>query len=295
MRARDLEHPYHGVRRRLEPTRHVDDATPLAEDRARHDRVVRDAVAYLQVAPAGAFVAGRSAAAVWTLPCALDEDLCIGVFAPQRAARCRGIHGVALSPGLTTVRSHDGLRVTSPATTWAMLGGELSHRELVILGDANVRIPRDPHTRHLPDQQLATIAHLAAAASAPGRRHRPALMAALQDIRVGSMSALETDFRLLSADAGLPEPELDVEIRDARGILLGIGDVVHSAYRTIVEIEGDHHRTSRAQWQRDLEKHAAYVASGYELLRLGALQVRGRHPQGARLVRAVLERRGWTS
>lgn len=107
------------------------------------------------------------------------------------------------------------------------------------------------------------------------------------------MSALETDFRLLAQACGLPQPELDVEVRDAAGIRIGIGDLAYLQFRTIVEVEGDHHRTSRAQWQRDLEKHAAYAAAGYELTRLGASQVRGARASGAHVVEAVLLRRGW--
>ena len=38
----------------------------------------------------------------------------------------------------------EGLRVASPASCWAMLGGELSERDLVRLGDAIVCIPRGP-------------------------------------------------------------------------------------------------------------------------------------------------------
>ncbi len=294
LRAHDLEMPFRGVRRLSEPAAPPDDTHPLAEDRANHARVVRDARAYFQIASKGTFVAGRSAAAVWMLSCDPGDDLCIGVFAPQRAPRRPGIHGVALSRSLTTLRFWDGLPVTSPATTWAMLGGDLTHRELVILGDAIVRTPRDSLGRHIVGAQLATPQQLATAALAPGRRHRAALLAALADIRIGSMSALETDFRLLAAAEGLPEPALDVEIRNARGRLLGIADAAYPDHRTLVEVEGDQHRTSRAQWLRDLDKHAAYVAEGYELVRLGAAHIRPPHPRGAKIVRTVLTRQGWT-
>ncbi|MBN9175878.1 MAG: hypothetical protein J0I43_00695 [Microbacterium sp.] len=122
------------------------------------------------------------------------------------------------------------------------------------------------------------------------------LLRALECIRVGSMSPLETDFRLVTAAAGLPEPELDVEIRDERGVLLGIADARYEAYRVIVEVEGDHHRTSRAQWRRDIAKHAAYVRAGYEVVRLTAPDVRGAGgsaPTADLIVRVALERHGF--
>lgn len=293
LRARDLERPYHGARRTLAPLISIDESQPLTIDRANREGVLRDARAYFAVAPGHAFLAGRSAAIAWGAPIDPGEELCVGVLAPHRAPRRPGIRGLKLAPTLTRIREHDGMRLTSPASTWAELGGELSHRELVIVGDAFVCIPRDDRGWLRPDRQLATIEQLTAAAMAPGRRNRPALLAAIADIRVGSMSALESEYRMNAQDEGLPEPALNIEIRDAWGALIGIGDIVHVEFMTIVEIEGDQHRTSRRQWLRDLDKYAAYAERGYELVRLGAPQVRGRHARGPKIVRAVLQRRGW--
>lgn len=294
MRATDLEAPFHGVRRRLdiELEEGPPDDEPLARDRAARAAMVRDAEAFFAVAPAHTFLAGRSAAVAWSLPCDLDADLWVGVVAPARAPRRPNVRGVKVAEHLATIQGHDGFRVTDPSTTWAMLGGELTHRELVILGDAIVRVPRDARGRPQPGARLATIAELRAAA-APGRPHRGALVAALADIRVGSMSPLETDYRMLAAGEGLPEAVLDVEIRDAAGMLLGISDAVYPDFRTIVEVEGDHHRTSRAQWDRDIAKYAAYAAEGWEVARLTSDHVRGAQPKGAQIVASVLRRRGW--
>lgn len=291
MRARDLEAPYRGVRRRVAPTPAlVDDDNPLARDRAERIRVLRDAQAYVQIAPEHVFFVGRSAAVIWGLPCEHGAALHVGVQDPHRAPRRAGIRGANVAAHLVSLREHQGLRVSSPASTWAMLGGELAHRELVVLGDAIVRIPRDRHGRPEPEQQLATREQLAAAAACRGRRHRGRLLAALADIRVGSMSVLETDFRLGAQGAGLPEPRVDVEVRGAGGRLLGIADAVYEAQRTIVEVEGDHHRTSRAQWERDLQKHAAYLAAGWQVVRLTGTHIRtGRAPA---MVAAVLRHGG---
>ncbi|RKS93642.1 hypothetical protein DEU37_1059 [Microbacterium sp. AG790] len=294
LRSRDLERPFHGVRRRGRPLP-ADASTVGAAEHSRRGRaiVLSDAAACLAVAPAHAFLAGRSAAVAWDLPCDPGDQLCVGVLAPHRAPRRPGVRGVKLSPTLASVVMCSGIRATSPATTWAYLADTVSFRDLVRIGDAIVRIPRDERARRLPGQQLATPAELLAAAQAPGRRRRGILLRALDEIRVGAMSPLETDFRLLALGEALPEPVLDAEIRDASGRLLGIADALYERYAVIVEIEGDHHRTSREQWLRDLQKHAAYAAAGYELVRLGASQIRGRGADGARVVRAVLERRGW--
>lgn len=106
------------------------------------------------------------------------------------------------------------------------------------------------------------------------------------------MSPLETDARCELVADGLPEPELDAEIRDEDGRLLGIADGAYRRHRVLLEIEGDHHRTDAAQWARDLEKHAAYAAAGWSLVRLAGVHIRGPRPAAAAMVRAALRRAG---
>jgi len=293
LRAQDLETPHRGVRRRRAGDLPIGDGEPLAIDREARRAMLRHVEAYRPVMPGHAFLVARTAAVAWELPIQPGPNLEVGVFAPRHAVRRAEITGVKVAPGLATVRQLAGLRVTDPATTWAMLAGQLSHRELVIVGDAIVRIPRDDRGRHLPECRLATIEELVGAAAAPRRRHRTALLAALADIRVGSMSPLETDSRLVCAAAGLPEPRLDVEVRDAAGRLLGISDAAYVGFRVAVEVEGAHHRRSVAQWERDIEKYRAYAASGWEVVRLTAGHIRGAVPTAGSIVREVLLRRGW--
>jgi len=303
LRAGDLAAPHRGVRIRVAeaalPHEDADRALRIAE------AVRRRTEAYDIVRHPDAFFTGWSALALYGLPLErvrgerLSGDLLlsgtgaldVGVFAPQRAPRARGVHAVQIRPALATLRSVGGFPVTSPASTWALLADELDAAALTRLGDAIVRIPRDERGRPLPEKQLATIDQLYAAAEVPRRRGRPALHTALTQIRVGSASPLETDWRLGAASAGLPEFDLDVEIRDGRGGLLGIADAAHRGYRVAVEIEGDHHRTDRAQWSRDIEKHAAYVAAGWEPVRITAAHLRS--GRATALLAGALRRHGW--
>lgn len=199
-----------------------------------------------------------------------------------------------VQPELANVMMVDGLRFASPATAWAMLAVESSVRELVTIGDALVRIPRDHRGRRRPDRQLATIEQLRNAANAGRRPGRSKLLAALPLIRVGSMSPLETEWRLDTITSGLPEPELDLEIRDTHRRLLGIADAAYPRFRTLVEIEGDHHRTTRTQWNRDIEKMTAYIAAGWEPVRLTSTHIRSPHPPATSILRSALLRHGWT-
>ncbi|APF35172.1 hypothetical protein [Microbacterium paludicola] len=293
LRAADLDTPFRGVRRR----RGAEDAAaagPLAEDQAIRHRVLEDARAYASIMGGRAFFCGRTAAVLWGTGAHSPGELEVGVLAPERAPRRRGIRGRQLAPTHVEVTTLDGLRVSSPASTWAMLGRNAGMRELVRIGDAFVRVPRGERGRRRSEARLCTLDDLAAAVAAGRRVGSAKLVEALGLIREGAMSPLETDFRLGLVAAGLPEPLLDQEIRDGSGRLAGIADAVWPEYRVIAEVEGDHHRTSRSQWARDIEKHTAYVALGFEVVRLTSAHIRPTGSAAVALVAGALRRRGWS-
>lgn len=299
MRAHDLASPFRGVRRTAEfaeqrETQAEEDDEPYAEYRRRRLRLIDDARAYREVMPEGSFFCGATAAVIgYGAPVRHPSRLDVAVIDPQRAPRAKGIRGRKVAPHLATVAERDGLRMTTAASTWAMLGRELNLRELVEVGDALVQIPRDDYGHQHPELVHATIADLAAEVTAgPRPPSTRKLREALELVRVGSSSVLETDFRLDAAAAGLPDAALDIEIRDDRGVLLGISEIVYPRFRVVVEVEGDHHRTSRAQWNRDLEKYDAYVSAGWEPVRLSSLHIR-RNRDAVRRVAAALRRHGW--
>ncbi|WP_091503900.1 hypothetical protein [Microbacterium sp. cf332] len=101
--------------------------------------------------------------------------------------------------------------------------------------------------------------------------------------------------RVVLTQAGLPEPLLDREVRDPGGRLAGIADAVWPEHGVIAEVESDHHRTSRSQWARDIEKHRAYAALGFEVVRLTSAHIRHPHPLAVPMVRDALRRGGWSS
>lgn len=295
LRGRDLEHPFRGARLLTVDAGPLDDG-PLAIDRHRRERIIRRARAVAPLLSPHAAFAGTIAAAFWDAPLPddldPDADLCVVTPHPHRAPRGRGLCGHELREHLFSVVNLGGLRVTSPASTWAMLAAEYSTRWLVITGDHLVRVPRSDGGLAQPVLQLTTPGVLSLATEAHGRRHRAALRTALGEVRVGSSSRLETEFRLDAAAAGLPEPELDVEIRDGRGRLLGIADAVYRRFGVIAEVEGDHHRTSRRQWNRDIDRIAAFTAEGWEVVRLTGARVRG--GTAAHVVADALRRHGWS-
>jgi hypothetical protein len=289
LRAKDLETPFRGVRSAVSQKELPSREEPLELNRAVRLGVLRRAHAYALIMPPHAFFAGRTAAVLYGAPLAHGEELDVAVHAPARPMRRRGIRCVKVSPHLASVRELEGLRLSSPASTWAMLGATLTERQLVIVGDAFVRVPRDD--RGTPTCAIATTDDLRFATAAGPRPGVARLRQALLHIRVGSSSPLETEYRLDAAAAGLPDAELDVEIRGADGRRIGITEVVYRRWRVLVEVEGDHHRTSRAQWNRDIEKYAAYVAAGWEVVRLTSAHVRG--GRAPAIVATALSRHGW--
>ena len=123
---------------------------------------------------------------------------------------------------------------------------------------------------------MASLATVTAAVVAGRRVGRPALRVALERLRTGSSSRPETWCRLLLVDAGLPEPQLDVDVYDERdGEFIGCVDLAYPELRIAIEYEGDQHRTSPAQWQRDIDKYDRLAAAGWRVVRVGRDQVFG--------------------
>jgi len=297
LRAQDIARPYRGLLRNEQLDKDADGAADaeaeLTREQSEYREIWERAQEFAPLMVEHAFFVGRTAAKLRNLPVAASGDLEVGVTAPNRAPRRHGIKGRQLMPELVSVREFGGVRVASPASTWAMLASELTARELVVLGDAIVRVPRDERGDLHPELALATVEQLRSAVDAGRREGRALLRAGLERIRVGSASPLETEYRLDAEDAGLPEPVLDLPIRNSSGRLLGITEIAYPEFRVLVEIEGDQHRVSRQQWNRDIEKYAAYVAEEYEVVRLTSSHVRGKQPRAAEIVRTVLMRRNW--
>lgn len=155
-----------------------------------------------------------------------------------------------------------------------MLGSVLTLEELVVLGDAIVheRPSRraSPPTASVPASAppLATLAELRSAASDYRRPGGPRLRAAHTLIRQESASRPETLLRLTLLQGGLPEPELNAEVRDSAGKLLGRSELVYRERRVAFEYESEHHRVDRRQWNRDIEKYQLYQEAGWQIVRI---------------------------
>ena len=283
LRGKDLTSPFWGVRM----------TNALSEEDATLPTEKRMLRAYATRMPTDAFFTHSSAAVVWEapLPLGLTKSVHVGVLAPRRAPSGGGVRGHQLAPGFVRVVSHEGFRVTSPSSTWVQLGSMLSIRDLVATGDALVRRPRSADGTQLAP--LTTIQALEAALAAGRRIGAEKLRAALGLIRVGASSRPESHLRLALGDAGLPDPDLDIDVFDIHGTRIGWTEIAYPQWKVLVEYEGDHHRTDVKQWNRDIVKHDRCREAGWTVVRITADHLYPDERLAVARVRAALEAAGW--
>ena len=179
-----------------------------------------------------------------------------------------------MDPALARVLVHDGLRVTTPGSTWASLGGVLHPYDLVAAGDAIICQRTSTGGTGLPGPPpLATIDHLRAAIDAGRRPGIVALRDAVERIRPGSWSRLETWVRLILVDAGLPEPVLNYDAYDDFGRFLGCVDLAYPDLKIAIEYEGEHHWRSAEQFRRDIDRLDRLVEAGWRIVRVANAHV----------------------
>jgi len=202
--------------------------------------------------------AGLTAARLLGLP--LPSPWCPGepihVIRPAgwTPVRRPGVVGHRGLESRTCERTVAGLPVTSAPDTWADLACVLSLDWLIVVGDAVVA--------HMTRYQQPDLA----AATRPRMRGRTKAIAALEEIRAGSASPMETLARLLLVRAGLPEPRLNADILDRGGRWLACVDLYWPDGRLVLEYDGDLHRVDRAQWQADIRRRRRIEAAGYRVL-----------------------------
>ncbi|MBW9093749.1 hypothetical protein JNB62_08650 [Microbacterium jejuense] len=269
-----LDRPFHGLR---SAGAHVgaDDAA-----RAEQQRIAirRKALQFHTYMASHEFFSHTTAAVLWGIPLPLlpDDEIHVAVLPPHRGPRGKGVRGHQLATrGVTiTTREEQGLRVTSAAVTWALLGAVLPHPyDLVAAADSVVRVDRVPGPKgRIVAPALGTVAEMRSALL-PKRRGVVAQREALTRARGGVASRPETWTRLTIVDAGLPEPETDVDVYDDSGEFIGCVDLAYRLLKIAFEYEGDHHRTEKDQWYRDLEKHEALARSGWRVIRVTARMV----------------------
>jgi very-short-patch-repair endonuclease len=81
---------------------------------------------------------------------------------------------------------------------------------------------------------------------------------------------------LVLGRAGFPEVEVNGVIVNSLGQTIAHGDLVYRAYRTILEYEGDHHRTDERQFNIDIERLDELAEERWRVIRVSKELLRKR-------------------
>jgi hypothetical protein len=91
----------------------------------------------------------------------------------------------------------------------------------------------------------------------------------------GAESPKETWLRLLIVRAGFPRPETQLRVHDQYGALIGEVDLGWRTRKIAVEYEGDHHRTSRLVFRKDIRRIEALIEEGWTVIRVTSMDTEG--------------------
>lgn len=177
--------------------------------------------------------------------------------------RRKGIVGHTVLVLDDEVETVDGIRFSTRTRTWLDLARRLSLPDLVCMGDELVRIPRfELEGRREP---FATIDQLRSMVKRhPNLQGIVRARAALELMRVGADSRPETLLRLAMGDAGLPEPELQVELHPGRSAT-PTADLGYRRRRVAIQYDGAHHLLP-AQILSDRRRDKAFEAAGWSVV-----------------------------
>ena len=185
--------------------------------------------------------------------------------------------------------------------------GVVTHRDLLLDGEMQIMAGRSVTT---PERTAFDIARRASTRSAVARldalaratsfkaddvsriakRHPGApglrqLEIALALIDPGAESPRESYLRLLLIEAGLPRPQTQIPVLDDDGLPVAYLDLGWEEQMVAVEYDGEHHRTDRRQYVKDIRRLEMLERMGWIVVRV----VAGDHPADIlRRVRAAL-------
>ncbi len=109
---------------------------------------------------------------------------------------------------------------------------------------------------------------------------------------MGAESPKETELRLMLLRAGLPEPELNIDILSESGVFIARGDIAYRWCRLLVEYDGSQHASDRDQYVRDVERGENLARAGWHTIRVLKEHL-GSPADVVDRVRNALWARGW--
>jgi hypothetical protein len=108
-----------------------------------------------------------------------------------------------------------------------------------------------------------------------GRRGIRKACRALDLVDAGAESPRETWLRLLLIEAGYPRPQTQIPVYDEYGQLVAVLDMGWEHLKLAVEYDGDHHRTDRRQFNKDIRRAEDLTELGWIDVRVTAEDTEG--------------------
>ena len=158
-----------------------------------------------------------------------------------------------------------GMPATTPARTAFDLACRNPASKAVAAIDALVRATR----LNVADAE-------ALAESYKGHRNIRRARTALALVDAGAESPRETWLRLLLIEGGYPRPQTQIPVYGEYGELVAVLDMGWEDIKVAVEYEGDHHRTDRRQFNKDIARYETVTTDlGWIVVRVTAEDVPG--------------------
>lgn len=151
----------------------------------------------------------------------------------------------------------NGMRVTTAARTALDLGRRCRLSEAVAAIDALARATE----LKMADLELVVDRNR-------GRPGIKAARAAIELVDSGAQSPRETWLRLLLISAGFPRPQTQIPVCNEWGVVEAYLDMGWEDIKVAVEYDGDHHRSSRSQYVRDIRRLDMLERHGWIVVRV---------------------------
>lgn len=90
----------------------------------------------------------------------------------------------------------------------------------------------------------------------------------LPNLDPASRSLKESETRAIVIFSGLPIPEVNYDVRDDRGDLVGCGDLVYLRWKLLIEYEGRQHLHDLDQWNSDIDRYRAFRDEGWRYVQV---------------------------
>lgn len=205
------------------------------------------------------------------------------------SVRRKGVIGHTVVAFDDEIECVEGIWMSTRSRTWLDLARRLPVRDLICMGDELIRRPRPEfEERDTPFTTLEALRQLV-------DRHKNLqgvvrAREALDLMRVGADSAPESLLRLAMLDAGIPEPELQVQLRP-NDPFSPSADLGFRDRRIAIQYDGGHH-LGREQMFSDRRRDKAFEAAGWTVLKFGKDDLADNFTSATRQIKGAL-RSAW--